>query len=194
MKLNNSLYQTKFLELKSTKSPNGQSDWIYAHRPNTKQSQSDAVVIAPIIHENDGDSILFLETRRPPIYAEGKAETCIELPAGLVGDEKTGESIKEAALKEILEETGLMPDKVNVSIKNSASSAGCVSETVAFAEAHISNPNMVQESVSDNGVIIKKHKVPVNEVNQWLKKQSDAGKSISSQALAALYCAQAFSA
>jgi len=64
MKLNNSLYQTKFLELKSTKSPNGQSDWIYAHRPNTKQSQSDAVVIAPIIHENDGDSILFLETRQ----------------------------------------------------------------------------------------------------------------------------------
>ena len=39
------LYDTKYLQLKSTKSKSG-NDWVYAHRPNAK----DVVVILPLIN------------------------------------------------------------------------------------------------------------------------------------------------
>ena len=52
------LFHTKFLDLKSTPSKNGNS-WVYAHRPNA----SDVVVILPITDEE----ILFLIEERPPI-------------------------------------------------------------------------------------------------------------------------------
>ena len=44
------LYDTKYLQLKSTPSKSGKP-WVYAHRPNAK----DVVVILPVV----GDSILF---------------------------------------------------------------------------------------------------------------------------------------
>ena len=50
------LYDTKYLQLKSTKSKTGK-DWVYAHRPNAK----DVVVILPLINNKD---ILFLKEER----------------------------------------------------------------------------------------------------------------------------------
>jgi len=188
----NVLYSTSHLQLKSAKSPDGTFNWFYAHRPNTRAGKDDGVVIVPVIHEKNGDSIMFLESRRPPIYEEGKAETGIELPAGLIGDVREGETAEEAVKAELLEETGLEADSIRITMENSASSGGCTSETISYAKADISNPNQVQEPVSDHGVIIARHKVPVGEVNNWLKEQQNAGKSVSSHTLAAIYCAQAY--
>ena len=41
------LYDTKYLQLKSTKSKTG-SDWVYAHRPNS----NGVVVVLPIIEKS----------------------------------------------------------------------------------------------------------------------------------------------
>lgn len=186
------LYNTSHLQLKSAKSPDGTFDWFYAHRPNTRPGKDDGVVILPVIHEKEGDSILFLESRRPPLYSEGKSEIDIELPAGLVGDVREGETAEDAVKAELLEETGLKADSIKILMENSSSSAGCTSETVTFAKADISNPKEVQEPISDHGVIVARHKVPLNEVNSWLKEQQNDGKSICSHTLAAIYCAQAY--
>ena len=188
----NLLYNTSHLQLKSAKAPDGTFDWFYAHRPNTRPGKDDGVVILPVIHEKEGDSVLFLESRRPPLYSEGKSEIDIELPAGLVGDVREGETAEEAVKAELLEETGLEADAIKILMENSASSGGCTSETVTFAKADISNPNQVQEPVSDHGVIVGRHKVPVKEINNWLKEQQNQGKSICSHTLAAIYCAQAY--
>ena len=188
----NILYNTSHLQLKSAKSPDGKFDWFYGHRPNTRPGKDDGVVIVPVIHEKEGDSVLFLESRRPPIYAEGKAETGIELPAGLIGDVREGETTEEAVKAELLEETGLEADAIKILMDNCATSGGCTSETVTLAKADISNPNEVQEPVSDHGVIVKRHRVPVNEISSWLKAQQNAGKSVSSHTLAAIYSAQAY--
>lgn len=178
---NNVLYDTKFLQMKKAPSPNGKADWVYAHRPNSK----DVVVIAPIIHEKEGDSIVFLETERPPIKAEGKASRCIELPAGLVGDEKKGESVQEALEKELKEETGYKADEISIQAKNIASSPGSVSETSTIAIADITKPP-TDKPIDDGGVIKAVHKVPINKVMDWLKEQSANGKAISSQACTGL--------
>lgn len=192
MQENKILYDSKYLQLKTTKAPNGEFDWTYAHRPNTKSAQSDAVIIVPILHENNERFIIFLETKRPPIYAENKAETCIELPAGLIGDVRDNESIIEAAKTELLEETGYIADRIQLIIENSSSSGGCLSETIAYTIADIRNTKQKEIPSSDNGVIIAHHKINIKDVDKWILAQAKEKKSISSQTLGALYCLSAF--
>lgn len=189
---NKILFDSKYLQLKTTKSQNGEFDWTYAHRPNTKSAQSDAVVIIPVLHENKDKYIIFLETRRPPIYAENKAETCIELPAGLIGDVRNNESIIEAAKTELLEETGYIADKIQLIIENSSSSGGCLSETIAYTIADIIDTKQKEIPSSDNGVIVAHHKINIKNINEWIITQAKEKKSVSSQTLGALYCLTAF--
>ena len=124
------LYNTKYLQLKSTPSKSG-SEWVYAHRPNA----TDVVVILP----ETEDEVLFLIEERPPLQAENHGKYSIAVPAGLVGDERMGESIETALKAELKEEAGLEAECINIVANNVASSAGCVSETVTLAIAKIRN-------------------------------------------------------
>ena len=67
--------------------------WEYVSRTNATNA---AVVLA----EHEGKVIL-VEQYRVPLGAR-----CLELPAGLVGDEEEGEAIEAAAIRELEEETG----------------------------------------------------------------------------------------
>ena len=79
--MNETLFSTKFLELKSTPSKSGKP-WVYAHRPNA----TDVVVILPTTPEE----VMFLIEERPPLQAENKGKYAIGVAAGLVGDERIG--------------------------------------------------------------------------------------------------------
>ncbi len=173
------LYDTKYLQLKSTKSKTGK-DWVYAHRPNTK----DVVVILPIINN---ERILFLKEERPPLAAERFARYSIALPAGLVGDERIGETIEDAINAELLEEAGLKADKIEIKTRKTASSPGCVSEIVTIAIAYINEYNIISKPVSDGGVIIDRIIVEKNNVYNWLKEQEQAGIALTASTLAALF-------
>ncbi len=176
------LYDTKFLQLKSAKSPSGK-DWVYAHRPNA----DNVVIIVPVISSGDGEKILFIKELRPPLYAENRSRYNIGLPAGLVGDERKGESTLDAIKAELLEETGLFADKIEIAAQNISSSAGCTSETSTIAIAYISDPNPIQAPVSDGGVLVDRILVELDKVPEFLKKEQDNGNSISGQTLAGLY-------
>ena len=136
------LYDTQFLQLKSAKSPGGK-DWVYAHRPNA----DNVVIIVPLIINGDKKQILFIRELRPPLYAENRSKYNIGLPAGLVGDERKGESTLDAIKAELLEETGLVADKIEIVAEKISSSSGCTSETSTIAIATISNPVPIQEPV-----------------------------------------------
>lgn len=172
------LYNTKYLQLKSTPSKSGKP-WVYAHRPNAK----DVVVILPIA---DGE-VLFLIEERPPMLAEGKGQYSIAIPAGLVGDERVDETIENAIKAELLEEAGLIADKIEIKSKKIASSPGCVSETVTIAFAYIKNKSTVQTPVSDGGVIIDRVWVKIKNIHQWLKTMENKGYILTGQTLAALF-------
>lgn len=173
------LYDTKFLQLKSTPSKSGKP-WVYAHRPNAK----DVVVILPLINN---EKILFLKEERPPLQAEGITKFSIALPAGLVGDERVGETIEEAIKTELLEETGLVADRIEIKARNVASSPGCVSETVTIAIAYISNSDPVLEPLSDGGVIVDRILVERKNLHSWLSEQEKLGNILTGQPLAALF-------
>lgn len=172
------LYDTKYLQLKSTLAKSGH-DWVYAHRPNAK----DVVVILP----QTEDEVLFLIEERPPLQAENKGKYSLALPAGLVGDERIGETIEEAIKAELLEEAGLVANSIEIKSRNVASSAGCVSETVTIAIANIKQKQPVSEPVSDGGVIVDRVWVEKSQIKKWLKEQEKKGIVLTAQTLAALY-------
>ena len=136
------LCSTKYLELKEAVAPNGKSAWIYANR----KIATDVVVIVPVLKTRTEEKILFLKTQRPPLYAENKADINIELPAGLVGDERKGESIEQAIEAELREETGLRADAIKIVYRKIASSAGGTSETSNIALAEITETTEITKT------------------------------------------------
>lgn len=177
------LCSTKYLELKEAVAPNGKSAWIYAHR----QIATDVVVIVPVFKSETEEKILFLKTQRPPLYAENKADINIELPAGLVGDERKGESIEQAIEEELREETGLRADSIKIVSRKIASSAGCTSETSTIALAEITDTTEISKPLSDGGIILERIWVNANDIRDWLQEQEKNGCAISAQALCGLF-------
>lgn len=178
------LCKTPYLQLKQTTTLNGER-WVYAHRPNVK----DVVVVVPVIHAPQGDCFLFIETRRAPLYREGKSESCIEFPGGLVGDNNRNETTMEAIQKELLEETGYKADSLSIVERQLSSSAGCVSETSTVAIADINGDKIFQQPVDDGGIIIKRHMVPIEKVAEWIREQQMKGKSLSAEAISGVFFA-----
>lgn len=177
------LCSTKYLELKEAVAPNGKSAWIYANR----QIATDVVVIVPVFKTRTEEKILFLKTQRPPLYAENKADINIELPAGLVGDERKGESIEQAIEAELREETGLRADSIKIVSRKIASSAGCTSETSTIAIAEITDTTEISKPLSDGGIILERIWVNANDIRNWLQEQEKNGCAISAQALCGLF-------
>lgn len=173
------LYDTKYLQLKNTKTKQGH-DWVYAHRPNV----NGVVVILPII---EGNKFLFLVEKRPPLIAEGITERSVALPAGLVGDERVGETICDAIKAELLEETGLIADRIEIKTQNIASSPGCVSEVVTIAFAYINEYKIFSPPIDDGGIIIDRVLVDIENVYDWLKAQENHGAVLTASTLAALF-------
>lgn len=176
--MNEILYHTNFLDLKSTPSKSGKP-WVYAHRPNAK----DVVVILPTTE----DEVLFIIEERPPIQAEGKGKFTIGLAAGLVGDERENESVDDALRAELLEETGLVADNLEIKAKKVASSAGCVSETCTIAVATIKDKEIKQPPISDGGIIVDRVWVAKKDIKNWLAEKEEQGYVLTAQALAALF-------
>ena len=176
--MNETLYYTKFLELKSTPSKSGKP-WVYAHRPNA----SDVVII---LATTDSE-VLFLIEERPPLQAENRGKYAIGLAAGLVGDERINETIDNAIKAELLEETGLVAENIEIKANKVASSAGCVSETCTIAIAYIKDKIPKQKPVSDDGVIVDRVWVKKENIHNWLKEKEKEGYVLTAQSLARLF-------
>ena len=87
---------------------------------------------AVILAIDDEDHVLLVEQYRVPL---GKA--CLELPAGLIGDDDSSpdEDPAAAAARELEEETGYRADRIEV-IGEFYSSPGMVSESFTLVRAH----------------------------------------------------------
>jgi ADP-ribose pyrophosphatase len=95
--------------------------WEYVSRTRNIGA---AVILA--IH--DGEVIL-VEQYRVPIGAP-----CLELPAGLIGDEEEGEAIEAAAIRELEEETGYRAERM-VDLGRYHASSGMSSEGFTLLRA-----------------------------------------------------------
>lgn len=180
--------KSKFLNFKSAKSPSGH-DWFYVHRTNDTNKHDSAVVITTLVNIDGEYNFLFLKTKRPPIYAENKAEYCIESPAGLIGDINLKETLEECAKKELLEETGLVAGKLYTELLNSSTSAGLSSETLSYVTAIVSDYKIVEKPVSDGGIIAERFFVPVKNIREYLQNIDYEKFSIAAATVCGIYFA-----
>ncbi len=95
--------------------------WEYASRTNDVRA---VVVLA----EQDG-KILLIEQQRVPIGLR-----CIELPAGLIGDEDPDATVEGTAVKELEEETGFTAAHID-RLGDFYSSPGMVAESFTLVRA-----------------------------------------------------------
>jgi ADP-ribose pyrophosphatase len=143
--------------------------WEYVGRNRNIQA---AVILAV----DDGHVILVDQFRVP------LGRPCIELPAGLIGDEAGAENedAAVAAARELEEETGYRPGRVE-SLGEFHSSPGMVTEAYTLFRAHD------LEKVSDGGGVdgegITVHRIALTEIEHFLAAKRAEGYAIDTRML-----------
>jgi ADP-ribose pyrophosphatase len=148
--------------------------WEWAERTNA----SGVVVIAAVTAEGN---VLLVEQYRIPVKAR-----VVEMPAGLAGDVvgAEDEALAIAAARELEEETGYRPGRVEV-LTAGPVSAGLTSEILTFFRAW----DLVRVSAGggDESEDIVVHEVPLTEVHQWLARKRAEGVQADPKVYAGLY-------
>ena len=135
--------------------------WEYAERTH---GNGMAVIIIAVTPD---DNVLFVEQYRVPLGAR-----TIEMPAGLVGDDHAHDTLESAARRELIEETGWEPARVDVLLIGPTSS-GMSSERIAFVRAL--GLTKVGEGGGVDNENITVHKVPRAQAPAWLMRKQAEG-------------------
>lgn len=136
--------------------------WEYVSRTGS----TNAVVI---LAEHDGKVIL-IEQYRVPVGSR-----CLELPAGLVGDEDAHATVEDTAVKELEEETGFTCARVE-RLGEFHSSPGMVAESFTLVRAH--GIRKVGEGGGNEHEDITVHLVARDDIPAFVKSRRDAGCAI----------------
>lgn len=125
---------------------------------------------AVILAIDDADHVILVDQYRVPLRAR-----CIELPAGLVGDETDGETPAQSAARELEEETGYRAAEM-LDCGRYFSSPGMVSESFTLFRA------MGLERIGDGGGTagedILVHRVAVADLSEWVSARRAEGYAI----------------
>jgi ADP-ribose pyrophosphatase len=136
--------------------------WEYVSRTNS-------VGAAVILAEHEGKVIL-VEQYRVPVGAR-----CLELPAGLVGDEEAHATVESTAIKELEEETGFTCQRVE-RLGDFHSSPGMVAESFSLVRAH--GVRKVGEGGGTEHEEIEVHLVAREDIPAFVAERRAAGTVI----------------
>ena len=136
--------------------------WEYVSRTGS----TTAVVI---LAEHDGKMIL-IEQYRVPVGAR-----CLELPAGLVGDEDEHATVEGTAVKELEEETGFTCESVE-RLGDFHSSPGLVAESFTLVRAH--GVRKVGDGGGTEHEDIAVHLVAREDIPKFLRTRRDEGVAV----------------
>jgi ADP-ribose pyrophosphatase len=137
-------------------------------------SRTRGVGAAVILAVEDGH-VLLVEQFRVPLGAR-----CLELPAGLVGDDEQGEEAAAAAIRELEEETGYRAERV-VDLGRYYASPGMSSEGFALVRAE--GLVRVGEGGGVAGEDIEVHRVKLEEVAAFVAARRAAGVAMDAKLL-----------
>lgn len=140
------LWQGRFITAKR------RGKWEYVGRAR-------GIKAAVILAVEDGH-VLLVEQYRVPLGAN-----CIELPAGLIGDQDAGEDALTSAARELEEETGYRADRLE-NLGEFFSSPGMVSESFTLVQAH--GLTKVSEGGGVDGENITVHRVALDNLPQFV--------------------------
>jgi len=136
--------------------------WEYAGRANDIR----AVVI---LAEVDGKVILVDQPRVP------LQRRCLELPAGLIGDEDPNATVESTAIKELEEEAGYTAERVEV-LGDFYASPGMLSESFTLVRVH--GVRKIGEGGGTDHEDIRVHLVPRAEIPDFIAKSRADGLGI----------------
>jgi ADP-ribose pyrophosphatase len=136
--------------------------WEYVSRTNS-------VGAAVILAEHQGKVIL-VEQYRVPVGAR-----CLELPAGLVGDEESHATVESTAIKELEEETGFTCDRVE-RLGDFHSSPGMVAESFSLVRAH--GVRKIGEGGGTEHEEIEVHLVAREDIPAFIAERRAAGVAV----------------
>ena len=151
------VWQGRFITAKK------QGRWEYVGRAR-------GIRAAVIVAIDDDGYLILVEQYRVPL---GRA--CLELPAGLVGDETADEPVETAAARELEEETGYRPGRVE-SLGEFFSSPGMVSESFTLVRAR--DLVRVGEGGGVEGEGITVHRVALDAVPAFVADCRACGMAI----------------
>ena len=141
--------------------------WQYASRCR-------GMTAVVIFAEVDG-KLLLIEQHRVPI-----GKRCIELPAGLVGDEDENDGVLETAAKELREETGYEADHIEV-LGEFYSSPGMIAESFTLVRATGLKKTCDGGGNEHEDILV--HEVPKAEVRQFIVHKRAEGVGIDARIL-----------
>lgn len=127
-------------------------------------------ISAGVIVAVDDGHVLLVEQYRVPL-----GKNCLELPAGLIGDETEGEAVAVAAARELEEETGYRPARV-VDLGYYHSSPGMVTEGFHLLRAE--GLEKVSEGGGVEGEDIVVHRVKLAELPAFVAAKRAADVAI----------------
>ena len=159
-----------------------EGDWLRLVRIDHWEScerthgQGMAVIIIAV---TPADEVLFVEQFRVPLGAR-----TIEMPAGLVGDDHAQDTLEDAARRELIEETGWSPGKVEVLLIGPTSS-GMSNERIAFVRAR--ELTRVGEGGGVDNENITVHSVPRADAPRWLMQKQAEGYELDLKLWAGLW-------
>lgn len=133
--------------------------WEYVSRT---RGVSAAVIVAQVA----GD-VLLVEQYRVPLGCN-----CLELPAGLVGDDSEGEEVEAAAIRELEEETGYRAERM-INLGRFHASPGMSSEGFTLVRAE--GLSRVGEGGGVEGEEITVHRVPLGEIAGFVARKRAEG-------------------
>lgn len=143
-----------------------QGNWEYVSRSRGIH----AAVILAIDEGADGRHVILVEQYRVPLK-----RNCLELPAGLVGDDSAGEAAEVAAARELEEETGYRAATWRT-VGEFYSSPGMVSES--FTLLVVTGLTKVGDGGGVDGEDIIVHRVPLNGIEDFVAAKRAEGCGI----------------
>lgn len=125
---------------------------------------------AGVILAIDDGHVLLIDQYRVPL-----GRRCIELPAGLIGDEDSADTLDTAAARELEEETGYRAERIEV-LGEFWSSPGMVSESFTLVRAHGLTRVSDGGGTADEDIIV--HRVPLSEVPAFVAAKRAEGAAV----------------
>ena len=124
-------------------------------------------VSAAVILAIDEGNVILVEQFRVPL-----GRKCLELPAGLIGDEQEGEDVHEAAIRELEEETGYRAERM-IDLGRFHASPGMSSEGFSLLRAEGLTKVGEGGGVGAEDIIV--HRVPLEEVPAFVEQKRAEG-------------------
>ncbi|GGO91930.1 NUDIX hydrolase [Stakelama pacifica] len=148
-----------------------QGDWIVAKKQGRWEfvSRARGMRAAVILALIDGD-VLLVDQYRAPL-----GRRCLELPAGLVGDDGGDEAPEAAAGRELEEETGYRAGRLD-NLGEFFSSPGMASE--GFTLVRASKLEKVSEGGGVDGEDINVHRVPLSQLADYVAARREEGMAM----------------